>query len=215
MQNSSFLCTVNATPSGTYTSGGLVTLTRDLAAPRLINFEIDTQTNTDSATGIPRTAGQRAWFAAQWLQSNQSGSGQPWYSGQWFLSNGTGVAYGAGGYVSPFDNTLFATGYFTDFCPNQNKRNLMYLALVVDTRNGLWLGMQANDQYYDLTSIPSNGNAPLNSVLSPQDPAYNLVDFSGGCNQYVEIYNLGAGGVGATYGTASWLELHRTRMAYL
>jgi hypothetical protein len=205
---------INATPSGTWTSGGTVTITADFCAPRSISFEIDSQTNTDSATGQARTAGTRSQFVATWLQASQTGSGIPFFQGQWLLGYGSGVNYGASGYFLP-NSALFTTGYFTDFCPNENKRNLHYLALVMDTRNGLWLGLQANDQFMDLTSIPNNSNGPLASVLSPTDPNYNLGDYIGGCNQYIQIVNQNSAGVGATYGTASWLELHRARMSYL
>lgn len=206
---------INAVPSGTYTSGGTVTVLHDFCAPAKIVFNIDAQLNTNSTTGFPRTTGARTWFSATWYQSNQTSTQQPTYSGRWALSYGSGVVYGAAGYTSPFNNLFDNTGYFTDFPPNQNLRNLQYVAFTVDTVNGLWLSLQANDLTYDLTSIPNNGNAPLASVLAPNDPTYNLIDFSGGLNQFVAIDNLHSGGVGATYGTASWLELHRARMSYL
>lgn len=202
------------TPSGTYTSGGTVSIVYDFVSPAFIGFFIDEQLNMNITTSSARVVGNRCVFAAEWRQSLQNGSSQPYYSGQWYLTNGSSVPYGQSGYVAP-GNGVTATGYYSDFAQNMNKRNLHYVAIIVDCVNGNWIGIQANDQYIDLTRIPANGNNPLNSLLSPLDPTYNLQDFGGGLNQYATIKNISTGGVGNTWGTASWMELHRTRMSYL
>jgi hypothetical protein len=205
---------INATPSGTYTSGGTVTITSDFAAPHSITFQIDTQTDTNSVSQSARGTGNRCQAIAAWVMSSQGG-GQPTWNGQWQVTQGSGVAYGAAGYIPPSSMAYFSTGYYTDFAPNQNLRNLHYVALVADVVNGNLLALQANDQFMDLTACPSNGGAPLNPTIAPGDPNYNLRDFSGGLNQYIQIYNLTTGGVGTSYGTAAWIELHRTRMSYV
>lgn len=204
---------VASAPSGTYTSGGTVQFKRDLAAPRSISFQVDSQTNVDGTSSKARTAGQRTHWIAAWLNSDQSG-GAPYPSGQWLISQGSGLTFGAPGYASPDNTGLCYTGYYSDFCQNQNLRNLMYVAMIMDTRTGNWLGLQANDQYMDLTQIPSLGGQSAPPVLSTLDPSYNLTDFNGGLNQYMQINNLTTGGVGTSYATAAWLEMHRTRMSY-
>jgi hypothetical protein len=202
---------INATPSGVYTSGGTLSWQFDNAGPRSIVFQLDTQRNPNT-TLSNTSAGQRAYFSATWQQSALVSSNQN-YTGQWFLNCGNGNVYGAPGYVSPQTN-LTATGYYTNFPSNQNKRSQQYTAITHDAYNGNFIGIQANDLHYDLTSIPSNGNAPLASVLAPNDPVYNANDFVGGVNPYVSINNLLAGGLGTTWGTAAWMELHRVRVSY-
>jgi hypothetical protein len=204
---------INATPSGTYTSGGTVSIVYDFASPAFIGFNIDEQLNLNVSTSSARVVGNRCVFAAEWRQTLQNGSSQPYYSGQWYLTQGSGVAYGAPGYVSP-GNAVSPTGYYTDFPQNQNKRNLCYVAITVNCLTGQWISLQANDQTFDLTRIPANGNLPFNSLLAPNDPTYNLQNFGNGLNQYMQIKNISSGGVGATWGVASWAEIHRARMSY-
>lgn len=204
---------INAAPSGTYTSGGTVAWTFDSIAPRSIGFQLDTEGDTNTQTNNT-TAGARAFFNATWQQSLQNGAAQN-YTGQWFFNQGSGLAYGAPGYLSPLATPLVASGYYTNFPSNQNKRSQQYSAFIMDTFNGLWLGMQHNDLYYDLTAVPGLGGAPLASVLAPNDPGYQANDFIGGVNAYVTINNLLNGGKGTSWSSAAWMELHRVRVSYL
>jgi hypothetical protein len=176
---------------------------------------MDNQRNVNSNTQTYRSQGGRAQFAAQWVRVSQSGSAQPTWNGQWQLSQGSGFSYGAAGYVSPASVAYCNTGYYSDLGPNQNLGDMQYVSFVFDTVNGLWLGMQANDQFFDLTACPGNSGAPLPSLLSPNDPSYQASDFNAGTNRLIGISNLDSGGVGTTNPTASWLELHRSRISYL
>lgn len=129
----------------------------------------------------------------------------------WYLSQGSGHNYGDPGYVIPTSVAFFDTGYKTNFPFNQNKKNIQYVAIIVDTYNGNFLGLQANDLFYDLTKIPANGNNPLPSMLAIGDPTYNIAEFLGGLNPLIQMNNVIQTGVA----TASWFELHRSRVTYL
>lgn len=162
------------------------------SAPKTIDFIIDAATSNNTTTTIGN-APTRTYWMARWLKI--AGSSSITYSGQFFLT--------AGGVTDPSQNAI-ASGYYMDFPYNQNKRNLNYMKLTVNSVTGNYVSIQANDKFFDLTNCPAGAIAAPTSA----DTTYNDVGFGGGLNAAVNVNNLS----GSSTTTASYAELHRTRM---
>lgn len=163
------------------------------SSPKTIDFIIDAATSNNTTTVIGTTPTRTYWMA-RWLKI--AGSSPITYSGQWFLT--------AGGGGSTPDQNAIPTGYFVDFPYNQNKRNLNYVKLTVNTINWSYVSLVANSLFFDLTACPAGAITPPTS----SNVAYNDVGFAGGLNIAVAVNDLS----GSSTTTASYVELHRTRL---
>jgi hypothetical protein len=193
-------------------------------APRALLFAIDTQEPgtafTTSATSLGGTnLGKRCYFIAHWRQINEFAGGGPKRTADWYVNTDSPVAYNpaltysqnvANGYITPDDGNYEPTGYITDFPFNGNKRNVNYVKLTVNISTKQYLRLQANHTNLNLLRLPSQSSGEIAPPISPLDPLYNDVGFNGGLNAVIGVLNRRD-----TDSTASYMEIHRTRMTYL
>jgi hypothetical protein len=175
------------------------------AAPRYLLFGLDTMYPT--STTIANNTGKRSFFKARWRQSTYN-AGTYTYDGSWSVTAGTGLPVTDGSYVSPESNFV-STGYYSDWMFNQNKLNTQFFSLTVDASSGRYVEMQTNGLVYNLQRCPGISNGAPVSLLQPDDTSYNVFEFNGGLNAYVEVQNLAEGNP-----TASRLEIHRAVVRY-